>query len=486
MVENPRYAPGRADSLQPRGGQSAGGGSRPDNDPLAELARLIGRDDPFAELRRDIGQSSSRPEPATSPEPAAPNWLARQRATPGRDPADGARTPADPRSQASDTQWRASRYRDQIEREEAPAEHFSQPEYRPDDAGEGASHHDRGYDAGDAYGQPAYEGAPPPVARDYETDVDYADEQAAPEGDEIYQAPRPPRHGRLLTMAAVLAIIVLLIGGAFGYRALTTPRDPSQTPVIAADRSPSKVVPAAQNADSQANKLIYDRVADKVPESGDLVSREERPVDVRSAAPRVVFPGGTAVAGSNATSPQQMTGAGSNIPPTPGMASEPKKVKTLTIRPDQTASAESAEASSPWPPAPTARSAAAPTAPAQPGTRSLQRPASPETTEATNPPAQQRTANNAPVPVRAPEAGGFVVQLFSGRSEAEAQDQFRALQGKYHGVLGGRQPIIRRADLGEKGVFYRAQVGPFGTIDLANQLCGNLKNAGGQCIVQRN
>jgi hypothetical protein len=79
-----------------------------------------------------------------------------------------------------------------------------------------------------------------------------------------------------------------------------------------------------------------------------------------------------------------------------------------------------------------------------------------------------------------------VVQLFSGRSESEAQDQFRVLQGKYQGVLGGRQPIIRRADLGEKGVFYRAQVGPFGTIDLANQFCGNLKNAGGQCIVQRN
>jgi hypothetical protein len=85
-----------------------------------------------------------------------------------------------------------------------------------------------------------------------------------------------------------------------------------------------------------------------------------------------------------------------------------------------------------------------------------------------------------------PEAGGYVVQVFSGRTEAEAQDQFRALQGKYHGVLGGLQPIIRRADLGEKGVFYRAQIGPFGTIDLANQFCGNLKNAGGQCIVQRN
>jgi len=82
-------------------------------------------------------------------------------------------------------------------------------------------------------------------------------------------------------------------------------------------------------------------------------------------------------------------------------------------------------------------------------------------------------------------AGGYVVQLYSGRSESEAQDQFRALQAKYEGVLGDREPIIRRADLGDKGVYYRAQVGPFRTIDEANQLCGTLKSAGGQCIVQR-
>ena len=99
-----------------------------------------------------------------------------------------------------------------------------------------------------------------------------------------------------------------------------------------------------------------------------------------------------------------------------------------------------------------------------------------------------RTAAVAPAaqPIRAPEAGGYVVQLFSGRSETEAQDQFRALQAKYQSVLGDRQPIIRRADLGEKGVYYRAQVGPFRTMDQANQFCGSLKSAGGQCIVQRN
>jgi cell division protein FtsN len=40
--------------------------------------------------------------------------------------------------------------------------------------------------------------------------------------------------------------------------------------------------------------------------------------------------------------------------------------------------------------------------------------------------------------------------------------------------------------LGDKGVYYRAMVGPFGTTEEAAQFCGNLKTAGGQCAVQRN
>src|SRR5262249_5882906 len=84
------------------------------------------------------------------------------------------------------------------------------------------------------------------------------------------------------------------------------------------------------------------------------------------------------------------------------------------------------------------------------------------------------------------ETGNYVVQISSQRSEAEAQASFRALQTKYPSVLGNRQPLIRRADLGSKGVFYRAQVGPFANAEDANQLCSNLKAAGGQCIVQRN
>ena len=83
-------------------------------------------------------------------------------------------------------------------------------------------------------------------------------------------------------------------------------------------------------------------------------------------------------------------------------------------------------------------------------------------------------------------ASGYVVQLSSQRSEADAQASYRALQTKFPAVLGSRSPLIKRADLGEKGTFYRAAVGPFPTPEAAAQICGSLKTAGGQCVVQRN
>jgi len=83
-------------------------------------------------------------------------------------------------------------------------------------------------------------------------------------------------------------------------------------------------------------------------------------------------------------------------------------------------------------------------------------------------------------------AGGYVVQISSQRSEADAQASFRSLQSKFPSQLGDREAIVRRADLGQKGVFFRAMVGPFGTAGDADQFCGGLKAAGGQCIVQKN
>ena len=82
--------------------------------------------------------------------------------------------------------------------------------------------------------------------------------------------------------------------------------------------------------------------------------------------------------------------------------------------------------------------------------------------------------------------GSYVVQVSAERSDAKAQVSFKTLQSRYPTVLGGRSALIRRVDLGEKGIVYRAQVGPFDTVDRARQFCGSLKAAGGHCIVQRN
>jgi SPOR domain len=51
-------------------------------------------------------------------------------------------------------------------------------------------------------------------------------------------------------------------------------------------------------------------------------------------------------------------------------------------------------------------------------------------------------------------------------------------------VLGKYQAVVRRADFGDRGIYDRAQVGPFATAEEANEMCSSLKSAGGACIVQ--
>jgi hypothetical protein len=79
-----------------------------------------------------------------------------------------------------------------------------------------------------------------------------------------------------------------------------------------------------------------------------------------------------------------------------------------------------------------------------------------------------------------------MAQISSQHSETEAQASFHTLQSKYPKELGDREAVVRRADLGPKGIFYRAMIGPFGTAGDADQFCRGLIAAGGQCIVQKN
>jgi cell division septation protein DedD len=86
---------------------------------------------------------------------------------------------------------------------------------------------------------------------------------------------------------------------------------------------------------------------------------------------------------------------------------------------------------------------------------------------------------------RVTEGDGFFVQLSAPKSEAEALSTLRTLRSKY-AVLKEHEPVIRRKDEGERGVTYTVQVGPFESQDNADELCKQLKAAGGICFVTRN
>jgi SPOR domain len=89
-------------------------------------------------------------------------------------------------------------------------------------------------------------------------------------------------------------------------------------------------------------------------------------------------------------------------------------------------------------------------------------------------------------PAPAAAGGGYSVQVSSQRSEAEAQAAYRGLQAKYPTQLGSRTATVRQVDLGDKGIYFRTLVGPYGSSEEAAQMCSSLKAAGGSCLVQRN
>src|SRR5262249_3557406 len=157
----------------------------------------------------------------------------------------------------------------------------------------------------------------------------------------------------------------------------------------------------------------------------------------------------------------------------PTLQSDPRPVRTVRIQPEQNTPSPERTPSRAQSQPPPRQAAAAPPAYAPP------------------PAGEGRVAGVAPVVApeapasRTVEAAGFVVQVSAQRSEAEAQAAFRTLQTKYS-ALNGREPLIRRKDLGEKGIFFAAQVGPFGVKSDADQLCETLRAAGGACFVQRN
>ena len=273
--------------------------------------------------------------------------------------------------------------------------------------------------------------------------------------------------------------LTLIAVGIYAYRTYYVEPASTQTPpVIMAEEVPSKVSLAISAPPS--GKLIQDRVGPLGPGER-RVSREEQPVEPRSTSsmPGWAWPLPPA---PSQPPPQGAASAPDNA------SSEPKRVATLPIRPDGT-EASGRRAS---PPRGTSASAApsqtrparraAPATPADDGAPEH----APPTQRALTPPAPRKAAMRSPAAAAKAAAGGYFAQVSSQRSEADALASLRSLQEKFPSELGDRDAIIRRADLGAKGIYYRAMTGPFASADEADQLCRSLKAAGGECSIQRN
>jgi hypothetical protein len=83
-----------------------------------------------------------------------------------------------------------------------------------------------------------------------------------------------------------------------------------------------------------------------------------------------------------------------------------------------------------------------------------------------------------------PANGGVLVQISSQRSEDAARATYRDLQARYPNILGSYQVNIQRADIADRGTFYRVRVGPFSQGD-AQRLCDDLRQAGGDCVLAK-
>lgn len=559
MGEQPMYRPSRGHGQSQSQTQQAAGGvrTRRNEDPLAELARLIGQEDPFKEFdtvqpRRAAAANPNgngaaqppMPRPERRPERlanggtnAAANGLSQRPAnreanfdTPRQpasryaqsQPASAPQSRIPARADERTAPARPTRAPLQQARTSAPAydDNASQPQSRLNGRDPNARYADRPVarsrdeypsDQRRALRQPSAEQpaarrpdryepeeAPrqarsrQPVQnyrdqRSYENDYDpeYADDAYLPEhADDIYDDVQKPLRGWgfwLVAAIVLVSLIAVAFLGVFAYR--TVFNSPPRAAVVTKSNTPTKVEPqkaTPQNA-AAPNKTIQDRIGG-VTETQTL-KREEQPVDLtqpnQQTVPDAARPQQPAAQRTPAFSPppQQQQQVPQN-------ADQPKRVKTMTIRSDGTVQqnnpAQAPQNNAPLPlnanPEPDTQTLPPQTRPNSAIPQQPNRTVTASLTPSAPPAHQQQQAT-------APASGNYVVQVASHKTQEEAQAAWQALRQQYGSIFGSRNADIRRVDLGDRGTFYRAMVGPMNR-EQANALCQNLKTQGAGCIVQ--
>jgi hypothetical protein len=277
-----------------------------------------------------------------------------------------------------------------------------------------------------------------------------------------------PRPRRLLRIVVALAVMGVFAGGLwFAYKAgmhrSGAAGDSADIPLIRADTRPIKVKP--ENPGGM-----------QIPDRDMLIYGQQRP-QVEHLLP----PPETPMARPAPPPP----------PPTPAPAPTPAPLQTQA----ETAAAPPPPASPAAPAVAAGPPAAAPTparpvpirpAPAQPA---LSQPAlSPAAVAAARElgltPAEISPRSSA---LRSASAkpGAVRLQLGAVRSESEARGTWDRLKQRNADLLGKLSGGTIRAELGDKGVYYRIQTGPVADPSTADRICGELRQRHLACVIVR-
>jgi len=335
---------------------------------------------------------------------------------------------------------------------------------------------------------------------------------------------RPASGGSRQFVGLAVAGVLLLAAGLGLYWVLGMGRgDPSTAPVLTADgqsaKQPAPVVATAETAEP-ASTGLFDQLEGKVDPAPNetLVSRDETagatPAEVarvvtegedtegglanRKVRTVTVRPDGTIVPGDEAVAGNEVLPVDRPaVPALPGEAAEPSALladadtQTAALDPNAVVATVTGEtpvtaeldpnavsalvASTPRTVDPTI---VAPVPMARPSDRTALVGGSNRAIELA--PAEAPLAA-APAVSSSGGASGAYVQIAAQRSEAEAAASVRNVQSRFGNLFPGKAPYIERADLGQKGIFYRVRV-PAGSLQEASAICSAIKSNGGDCM----
>jgi hypothetical protein len=415
-------------------------------DPLAELARLVGRDKSLRSLQ---GARDELRRVAPFPANVAKSALAGSQ-------------PANPRSDQSEFDLHGE-VKQGLRRGKSGADHREDADFAPDqdELDEGPNVDE------EAWEEESYPDEAEDVADEPNTGYDAVEQVPEMPGEGIEGV---ARKGILSPRALALAVPVLLVavGVSAGVLMRSGPhQSTAETPIIKADSTPVKVAPASAAGDDQTPaETALDAADPSTKPSQVVVARPEQPVDVVAAARAAQPPArgvqpppssgvvivsgpGPAPAAAQTPAAAPMPTAAANVPlPDPPPASgqgsifgTPRRVATVSVKPDGTiVSSGKPKADAPVSPAPpikpltVASADAETTAPAPVATGSVtpapKKPA--DTTRAKpsagapsddqpitkpKPPAKPKTkvADATPVAAEAPDAGAPMAITPSGR-----------------------------------------------------------------------